>query len=151
MRVLVDTNVLLDVLAKREEFFEQSFKIFELCQEEKIYGCIAAHSIPNIVYILRKNFSLEEVKAMLKSLCKIFYVDSLDVEKIQSAIDDKIFTDFEDCLQVQSGIKFQADYIITRDLKDFRLSPISAITPDDFCKLFEPADEENVENEAEEN
>ena len=151
MKVLVDTNVLLDVLAKREEFFEKSFKIFELCQEERIYGVIAAHSIPNIVYVLRKNFSLAEIKVMLKSLCKIFYVDSLDVEKIQAAIDDEIFSDFEDCLQVQSGINFQADCIITRDLKDFRLSPIAAITPDDFCKLFEQAEQENNENKSEEN
>ena len=137
MRILVDTNVLLDVLAERENFFESSFKIFELCQQEVVFGAVAAHSINNIVYILRKNFSLAEIKQMLKRLFQIFYIDALNYEKIFAAVEDDNFSDFEDCLQTQCALNFQADFIITRNVKDFKFSGIPAITPEDLCKLFE--------------
>lgn len=74
MRILIDTNILIDVVARREPFFADAVKIFEVCQQEIVEGTIAAHSVVNMAYILRKNFTPEELRAILLRLCKIFKV-----------------------------------------------------------------------------
>lgn len=141
MKILVDTNVLIDFFARREPFLADSVKIFELCQQEIVEGCIAAFSVVNMAYILRKNFSLDELKKIFLRLCKLFQVEPIDIEKILRAIDDNTFKDFEDCLQMQCAITFNADFIVTRNVDDFKSSCIPAITPADFCKIFENVEE----------
>ena len=59
MLVLIDTNVILDMLEKREPFYESSNDVLYLCASKKIRGCIALHTVSNIFYILRKNYSHE--------------------------------------------------------------------------------------------
>ena len=137
MRVLIDTNVLIDVIAVREPFFNFSDKVIDLCRQEIIEGAIAAHSVLNIAYILRKDLTLAQFKEMILSLCEFLYIEPIDWKKIIRAIDDNNFSDFEDCLQMQCAFDFKADYIVTRDLDDFKSSEIPAITPEDFCKLLE--------------
>lgn len=74
-RILVDTNVLLDYLLTREPYYENAKQIVLACAERKIAGCIAAHSISNMFFILRKDYSVEERRKLLISLCKIFDVE----------------------------------------------------------------------------
>lgn len=137
MLVLIDTNILIDLLAKREPFFADSLKIFELCQQEIIDGVIAAHSVVNMAYILRKDFTLDELRKILLRLCKLFQVESINLDKIIAAINDHNFSDFEDCLQTQCALNICANYIITRNVKDFAASEIPAITPKDFFNILE--------------
>lgn len=85
---------------------------------------------------MRKNFSLDELKKIFSRLCTLFKVESIDREKILRAIEDKDFKDFEDCLQLQCAINFKADYIVTRNVADFKSSKIPAITPQDFLNLY---------------
>lgn len=103
MRILIDTNILLDYIVEREPYAEFARKIVWLCKENKLEGCIAAHSIPNIFYILRKNYSINERRELLLGICKIFNVQCLDILKIKSALKDTEFSDFEDCLQMESA------------------------------------------------
>ena len=137
IRILIDTNVLIDSIARREPFCIYSDKIIDFCKQEIISGTIAGHSVLNAMYILRKNFSLPELKELFLSICEFLYVESVDFKKIIQALKDDDFSDFEDCLQMQCAINFQADFIVTRNVKDFKFSDIPAITPEDFCKLFE--------------
>ena len=136
MKILIDTNILIDFFARREPFFEDAVKIFELCQKEIVEGSIAAHSIVDMAYILRKNFTLDELKKIFLRLCTIFKVEAIDVEKILRAIDDNEFKDFEDCLQMQCAVSFDADYIVTRNVDDFKAGNILAVTPQDFLNLY---------------
>ena len=137
MRVLVDTNVLLDYLLNREPFSEHARKIILSCKEKKIQGCIAAHSISNMFFILRKEFSVEERKAILTDLCLLFTVEGIDRFKLLSALKNEDFKDFEDCLQMECAKSFQADYIITRNIDDFKNCQIACMTPEKFCILLE--------------
>ena len=114
MKILVDTNVLIDFFAQREPFFADSEKIFELCQKDIIEGVIAVHSIVNMSYILRKSYTLDELKKIFLRLCKLFQVESIDLEKILHAIETPNFKDFEDCLQMQCAVSSNVDYIVTR-------------------------------------
>ena len=74
-KILIDTNVLLDYLLEREPFFEDAKGIMVSCAEGKVKGCIAAHSIPNIFFILRKDYNTKERREILSTLCSIFDVE----------------------------------------------------------------------------
>ena len=137
MLVLIDTNVLLDVIARREPYVIFSEKVIDLCRQEIINGAIAGHSVLNAMYVLRKNFTLTERKEIFLSLCEFLYVESVDFGKIIQALKDDTFSDFEDCMQLQCALSLHADYIVTRNVKDFAASEIPAVTPEEFLKLLE--------------
>ena len=137
MLILIDTNVLLDVIARREPYVIFSEKVIDLCRQEIINGAIAGHSVLNAMYVLRKNFTLEERKEIFLSLCEFLYVESVDFGKIIQALKDDDFSDFEDCLQMQCALSLRADYIVTRNVKDFAVSDIPAITPEEFLNILE--------------
>lgn len=99
-------------------------------------GCIAAHSISNMFFILRKAFSVEERKSLLRNLCELFEVEGIDKAQILEALVNERFSDFEDCLQMECAIAFRADYIVTRNCDDFKGSRIPCIEPEEFCKLI---------------
>lgn len=106
------------------------------CADREITGYLAAHSIPNIFYVLRKDYSQEERRKSIKNLCEIFRISNLSAEKIISAIDNEQFLDFEDCLQEECAVAETVDYIVTRNLADFKLSRVQVIEPDEFLKLL---------------
>ncbi len=106
------------------------------CADREIKGYLAAHSIPNIFYVLRKEYSQEERRKFIKNLCEIFQVSDLNAEKIISAIDNKQFLDFEDCLQEECAVAETVDYIVTRNLADYKMSRLKVIEPDEFVKLL---------------
>lgn len=81
-KILIDTNVLLDYLLEREPFFEDAKNVILICIKGKIKGCIAAHSISNMFYILRKDYTTEERREILFNLCEIFATMSSDELKI---------------------------------------------------------------------
>lgn len=136
MRVLIDTNVLLDYIANRAPYAGAAEQIMLLCKDNKIEGCIAAHSMMNIFYILRKNMTVAERKDVLFYLSQIVEIIGIDKQKIMNAISNDDFADFEDCLQAECAKSSSADWIITRNIKDFESSAVKAITPDEFLKTI---------------
>ena len=135
MVVLIDTNVLLDFLLGRDPYFSNADKIIKLCAEQKIQGFMAAHSIPNMFYILRKDMSVETRREVLLNLCDILAIEAIDSVKVIAALKNSAFIDLEDCLQNDCAEEIKADYIVTRNIKDFEISEIPAILPEDFLKL----------------
>lgn len=136
MRVLLDTNILIDYISKRAPYEENARRILQLCMEKEIDGCIAAHSVMNIFYILRKEMSLEERRSFLIDLCKFLTVVGIDKNKIVNALKNDNFSDVEDCLQDECAAAFSAEYIVTRNVNDFENSKVKAITPDEFLELL---------------
>ena len=134
MVILVDTNIIIDALANREPYAEDAKKILEKCAAKEVKGVLAAHSIPNLFYILRKAFNQEERRFLLKNLCKIFQISDLNTKKSIAALDNSDFTDFEDGLQEECAVEMMADYIVTRNPADFKNSRIKVIQPDELLK-----------------
>lgn len=97
-KILIDTNVLLDYLLEREPFFENAKKVILSCVNEKVDACIAAHSISNMFFILRKDFSIAERREVLSNLCLLFDVEGIDRNKLLAGLSNEDFADFEDCL-----------------------------------------------------
>lgn len=91
MVILVDTNIIIDALANREPYADDAKRIMEKCAAREITGILAAHSIPNLFYILRKNFSQEERRFLLKNLCEIFQISDLNEKKIVAALKTMYF------------------------------------------------------------
>jgi predicted nucleic acid-binding protein len=134
---LVDINIIIDDMAKREPFAKLSHDILTLCAQNKFIGYISTHTIPTTHYILRKRYSTIEVKNMLRYICEIFNIAGYTKVQIVDALSNDDFNDFEDCLQMESAQTVNADYIITRNTNDFSGSPIPAISTEDFLKLFD--------------
>lgn len=135
-KIMIDTNVLLDYLLTREPFFEDAEKIIISCVEGKAEGCIAAHSISNMFYILRKDYSIEERRTVLSNVCSIFDVEGIDKAKLLVGLQNENFSDFEDCLQVECAKAFGAEYIVTRNVADYKSSEVKAILPKDYLELY---------------
>ena len=135
MKLLIDTNIVLDVLCNLKGFVENSSKIFKLCETKMIEGYLSAISIPNIAYILRKELSIEKLKTIIVKLNIIFSIIELKPNDLILAT-DLYFNDYEDALQSVCAKRINADYIVTRNTKDFKNSPIKAITPEELLKII---------------
>ena len=137
MVVLLDTNIILDIFMDREPYAEEARIIMTKCADREIIGYLAAHSIPNLFYILRKAYSQQERRRLIKNLCDVFYISDLNAEKIISAAENEEFLDFEDCLQEECAVEAMADYIVTRNPADYKKSRVKVMEPDEFIMLFD--------------
>ena len=136
MKVLIDTNVILDVLYKRKGFYEDSLKIWKLCETRKIDGYISALSIPNIVYILRRELDSEKTLEVINNINLVFKIYDLKSDIIMRAAEIKI-KDYEDALQMITAQKLKASFIVTRNIKDFVGSKIIAVKPSELLERLD--------------
>ncbi len=134
MRVLIDTNVLLDVLMERAEFLEHSANVWRRCETTLADGGISALSVANIVYILRKELTPQKTEDIIEKISLIFEIVELTAADIKAAAKMRM-PDYEDALQILAARRFKADYIISRNCKDFQTDIIPAISPAEFLKL----------------
>ncbi|MDR0447493.1 MAG: PIN domain-containing protein [Treponema sp.] len=134
LAVLIDTDVLLDFLVDRKPFTKYAKMIIQRSQEKAINAFIAAHSITNIFYILRKIYTVSERKQRLLDLCRSISIVEIGNELIINALADNDFSDIEDCLQAECAGTVNADYIITRNIDDYNHSLIPAILPENLLK-----------------
>jgi len=138
MRILFDTNIVLDFLGKREPFTKNADALINLCVNGEAIGCIAAHTIPDVFYILRKQFTIDTRRSIILDLCKIVSIVGIETQILISALKNQNFSDFEDCLQYECAKKSDADYIVTRDPKGFPNSEIPVIDPVDLLRKVLP-------------
>jgi predicted nucleic acid-binding protein len=134
MVILIDTDVILDYLIARKPFMDSAYDVLHLCSQQKLRGYIAAHSVTNIFYILRKRFSASERKRMLMGLCEIIDIAGIQKKQVIDALSNEDFSDLEDRLQVECAKTVDADYIVTRNIADYSASSIPAILPEDLLQ-----------------
>lgn len=133
MKVLIDTNVILDVLCGRTEFLEASSRVWKYCEVGRLSGVISALSVPNIVYILRKELDPDKTKDIIDRLLLIFDVAELKAEDLRKAAEMKT-DDFEDAVQMCCAKRINAAYIVTRNVRDFVSSPVPALKPSELTE-----------------
>ena len=133
MKALIDTNILLDVLAKREPLYKSSLQIWRLCELGQIDGYISALSFTNILYIMRKSLDPDLIEKLQRSLSLIFHFTDLTVDDIEAA-SGLHWSDFEDALQYVSGKRVHVDCIITRNKLDYQEADRPAITPEEYLE-----------------
>jgi len=133
-RVLLDTNIIIDIAKRSELFFEHSSKVFRLAVEEKIVAYVSASAVTDIFYILQKENGKADTILFLKELFN--YIDILGVDKtiIMNALNSD-WKDFEDAVQGSVSIENRLDFLVTRNTKDFtKLKGAKVLTPLDFLE-----------------
>lgn len=139
MKVLIDTNVILDVLCDRDGYAEASATIWKYCETGIIEGYISALSVPNIIYILRKELTFDKTQAVINQLSVIFKIADLKSDDLIKASGLK-FSDYEDAVQFVCAARVKAMYIVTRNQKDYAGSDIKAVSPSEFIEIIRKED-----------
>ncbi len=141
MRVFVDTNVLLDVLVKRRQFYAESAAIWTLAEQGKIHGLVSAVSFTNVYYIVRRLRDHRTAMAAVKLLRDTFGPVACDGQVINQAIDAGA-KDFEDAVQYFSALRGDAACIVSRDPGHFPRSDLAVLSPAEFLAAcsFEEAE-----------
>jgi predicted nucleic acid-binding protein len=135
--LLIDTNIVLDWILERRPLADPAKRVIELCINGDLRGYLAAHTILNIFFIVRKEKSVAERKEILLMLCDSFEIINVEKVMIICALENEKWNDLEDGLQMHCAAHEKLDYIITRNIKDFTHSEIKALLPEDFIKMRE--------------
>lgn len=131
-KLLIDTNIVIDLLAKREPFFASTAKIFSLADKNQVEISISSLTFANTSYILARLKTMKEARDILRKFRVLAKVLSLNEKIIDLALNDESFNDFEDGLQYYSAIENDQDIIITRDLRDFKGAKIPVMTAEEY-------------------
>lgn len=141
MKVFIDTNILIDFLAAREPFAEEAMALFQLADNDEIELMVSDLTIINTVYILRRmHYGLSEIYDSLDNIRPLLTITSMGATVVDRCLQHRS-DDFEDEMQYFSAIDANADYIITRNKKDFDFGDSAVMTPQEFFK------EQNIEFE----
>lgn len=132
-KLFLDTNIVIDLLDKREPFCHAATKLFTLAYHKKVALYISPITYATANYLLRKH-GKEEVKALLTNLRRLSHVTTTDEQTVDNALTSS-FNDYEDALQYYSALHKKVDAIITRNIKDFSAATIPVMTAEDFLGL----------------
>ena len=133
MRVMLDTNIIVGIISKRKGYNE-SLSVLECCEEGSAEGIVSTTTVIDVMYILRKLTAPNTVRDAMQTLLTILDVVGVVKSDITNAFIGEI-RDFEDAVQASCAARYKMDYIVTRNIKDFKNSSVQAILPDDFLIL----------------
>ena len=131
MVLLIDANIILDVLLNRTDFVKDSAMIWKLCETEQMKGYVSTLTFANLVYIMRKQLDPEKIEDVFHKLNLIFEFADFSVSDLTHAAELN-WKDFEDAVQSVTAERIHADYIITRNVRDFSKSRVMAFTPSEL-------------------
>ena len=131
MVLLIDANIILDVLLNRPDFVKDSAMIWKLCETEQMKGYVSTLTFANLVYIMRKQVDPEKIEDVFHKLNLIFEFADFSVSDLTHAAELN-WKDFEDAVQSVTAERIHADYIITRNVRDFSKSRVMAFTPSEL-------------------
>lgn len=135
-RLLIDTNIVIDLLSKREKFYDEAAALFSRADKKELVLTITSLTFANTNYILTKLKSAKEAREILRKFKVLVELLNLDDKVTELALSDESFPDFEDGLQYYSAIENQIDVIITRNKKDFKNSKIPVLSTKEFLALI---------------
>jgi predicted nucleic acid-binding protein len=135
LRVLLDLNVVLDVLQRREPFYTASAQVLALAEAGQLEGGVAAHSITTLFYLLAKDRSPQIARVAVGDLLSILSVAGVDGDILEQAL-ALPYDDFEDAVQMMAAVHAGADYLVTRNLADYREGPLPALQPAELLALL---------------
>lgn len=128
MRVLVDTNIVLDFLLQREPFFRDAELLFQAIEAEQIIGYVTATTLTDIFYISRKQTrDIAQATQAVSDILTVMVICPIDRGVLESALNSG-FVDFEDAVQIFSAVSQGLEIIVTRDQKGFTDSPIPILS-----------------------
>jgi predicted nucleic acid-binding protein len=135
-KIFVDTDVVLDLLARREPFYKYAAKLFTNADKQEVAICVSSLCFGNLNYILSKQKSASEARKILSRFKVLVNVLPVDDKVIELALNSD-FRDFEDAIQYYCAIENGIKILVTRNLKDFKQARIPVLTAEEFVKQNE--------------
>lgn len=129
-KVFLDTNVVIDLLDKRDPFYKAAIAIFTLAYKKKITIYVSPMTYATASYLLRKH-GQEQMRLLLRNFRQLSKVTIADERIVDDALASS-FVDYKDALQYYSALSKNVDVIVTRNIKDFQYSKIPVLTPDEY-------------------
>jgi predicted nucleic acid-binding protein len=134
-RVYLDTDVILDLLLRREPFFDAAADLFLAMQDARIEGCVSPLIFSNLFYILRQQMSAPEAVSTLRKLKLLVQVLPVDEKVLDLALASS-FTDFEDSIQYYTALVHDLGAVVTRNKRDYREAKIPILDARECVELF---------------
>lgn len=130
-KILVDTNIILDLLAKRELFYLEAQELFTLADKGEVLLYVSSLTFANTYYVLSQSLKINNALKILRKFKILVDVLPMDDKIIDLSLDSE-FEDFEDAIQYFTAIENGLNLIVTRNLKDFKKSEIPVLTSKDY-------------------
>lgn len=134
-RVLIDLNIILDALQKRQPYYEFSARLLANAENNTIEGLISAHSVTTLFYLIAKDSSADLARGVLTQLLSFLKVASVTQETIEQAL-MLPYRDFEDAVQIIAALQSRADYLVTRNPHDYKPPIIPVLQPVELLALL---------------
>jgi len=134
MKVLLDTNIIVDIISKRDGY-EESLQVLRCCEIKKIDGYVSTTTVTDVMYILRKHLPPDKLREAVQTLLTTVGVSGVQKADITHAFSSGMKV-LEDAVQASCAKRIKAEYIVTRNLRDFEESPVQAVPPAYLLKLL---------------
>jgi predicted nucleic acid-binding protein len=134
-KLFIDTDIILDILAKREPFYNSAAQLFTLIDENKIEAYTTPVVFSNLFYILSKLKTRKIAHSSLRKLRLLLKIIQVDEKVVDLALNSE-FKDFEDAIQFYSAKLHELDFIITRNVNDFFSKDLPVMTAEDYIERF---------------
>ena len=143
MRVLIDTNVVLDVVLARKPWAAEASVLLDRAARREVEGFVAGHSVMTVFYIVERERDRRSALTAVGDLLSVVAVAELGGADFQRALTFGL-KDFEDAVQVAASLRIGADFLATRNARDFRASPATTRTPGEILALLAAAHRPDV-------
>jgi predicted nucleic acid-binding protein len=140
VKVIVDTNVVLDVLLAREPFAPAAARIFALTEQSRIEACLCATTVTTVDYLLSQSLPRNKAREAVRALLTIFDVALVNRSVLERALASPV-KDFEDAVLAEAGVLAGARFVVTRNTRDFSRSSLPVLTPQEFLVRLEESRE----------
>ena len=134
-KVFTDSDVILDILCKREPHYEYAAQVFSLADTRQLRLYTTPLVVANVYYILRKAIGIEKAKEALRKLRLLMHIIAIEEQEIDLALNSP-FSDFEDALQYYTAVRHHMDMLLTRNIKDYKEKVLTIQTPEQFIKTL---------------
>ncbi len=134
--ILIDLNIILDTLQKREPFYANSARVLAHAETGLVEGFVAAHSLTTLFYLVAKDQSADQARVILTQLLQFLAVAAVDQSTIRQAL-NLPYRDFEDAVQMMAAVQAGARYLVTRNVRDYKAGPLPALLPSELLALIQ--------------
>jgi predicted nucleic acid-binding protein len=135
LNILFDLNILLDVLQNRSEFYELSARLLARAEKGEIQGWLSAHSVTTLFYLIAKDTSQDQARVSITSMLQFLKIASVDQKTIEQAL-NLPYRDFEDAVQMIAALQIGADYLLTRNVRDYQPAPMAVVQPAELLAVL---------------
>ena len=133
-KLFVDTNIVIDLLTKRQDFYKPASILFTLADKNKVKLSISSLTFANTYYLLSKELNSQKAKEVLRKFKLLVKILPMDDKIIDLSLNSE-FKDFEDAIQYYTALENKSEILITRNLKDFKLAKIPVMTANDYLSI----------------